>query len=77
VTGGDDFGVGPGGVALESNPAFERGGTFNGDDATANPLDVAGNWNGLCRCYLPTSVDSILAFAPDLTTNRPVMPLTP
>lgn len=26
MANGDDFGVGPGGVALESNPAFARGG---------------------------------------------------
>lgn len=50
--------------------------TFNGDDAAANPLDVTENWNGLFRCYLPTSVDSILAFGRDLTTNHPVVPLT-
>ena len=49
--------------------------TFNGDDTAANPLDVVENWNGLFRCYLPTSVDGILAFGHDLTTNHPVLPL--
>jgi hypothetical protein len=48
--------------------------TFNGDDTAANPLDVAENWNGLFRCYLPTSVDSILTFGRNLTTNHPVLP---
>jgi hypothetical protein len=50
--------------------------TFNGDGSAANPLDVAANWNGLFRCYLPTSVDGILAFGRDLTDNHPVLPLT-
>jgi hypothetical protein len=51
--------------------------TFSGDDSAANPLDVAENWNGLFRCYLPTSVDGILAFDRDLTTNHQVLLLTP
>jgi hypothetical protein len=50
--------------------------TFNGDDSAANPLEVPENWNGLFRCYLPSSVDGILAFGRDLTTNHPVLPLT-
>ena len=50
--------------------------TFNGDESAANPLDVPENWNGLFRCYLPTSVEGILAFANDLVTNHPILPLT-
>jgi hypothetical protein len=35
---------------------------FNsGPDATDN-LEVVENWNGLFRCYLPESVDSVLEF---------------
>jgi hypothetical protein len=49
--------------------------TFNGDDSAANPLDVPPNWNGLFRCYLPTSVDGILAFGRNLTAHHPVLPL--
>ena len=29
--------------------------TFNGEGEATNPLDVPANWNGLLRCYLPTS----------------------
>ncbi len=169
MAAGDDYGVGTGGVALESNPAFERGGvpvtmdnvvraetakyfceetsktgpnrfrheregiqldaqtvirsnfdqiysygvfdaewsltvynvdgwvvtdrfninshqavpntdgtytlTFNGGDHAVNPLDVPENWNGLFRCYLPSSVDGIVAFQQDLVTNHPILPL--
>lgn len=49
--------------------------TFNGDDTAANQLDVTENWNGLFRCYLPISVDNILAFGRDLTAEHPVVPL--
>lgn len=51
--------------------------TLNGPDSAVNPLDAPANWNGLFRCYLPTSVEGILAFAEDVVTNRPVLPLTP
>lgn len=49
--------------------------TFNGGDDAPNPIDVVPGWNGLLRCYLPTSVEGILAFQADLLTNRPVAPL--
>jgi hypothetical protein len=49
--------------------------TLNGDGEAANPLDVPVNWNGLLRCYLPTSVEGILAFHEDLVANHPILPL--
>jgi hypothetical protein len=49
--------------------------TFNGEGEATNPLDVAENWNGLLRCYLPTSVEGILAFEEDLA-NHPIVPST-
>jgi hypothetical protein len=58
-----------------SNPDGTYTLTFNGDDSALNPLDVTAGWNGLFRCYLPTSVDGILEFGRDLTTNHPVTPL--
>lgn len=51
--------------------------TFNPDDADApNPLDVAENWNGLFRCYLPESPEGILEFDRDFVDNHPILPLT-
>lgn len=50
--------------------------TFNSDNDAANPFDVAENWNGLLRCYLPTSVDGILEYEKDLAANHPILPLT-
>lgn len=35
---------------------------FNGEEGAINNLDVVKNWNGLFRCYLPESVESILEF---------------
>jgi len=35
---------------------------FNGGKDAINNLEVAENWNGLFRCYLPESVESILKF---------------
>lgn len=49
--------------------------TFNSDGDAVNPLDVPENWNGLFRCYLPSSVDGIVAFQQDLVTNHPILPL--
>jgi hypothetical protein len=52
--------------------------TFNSSNTAApNPLDVAENWNGLLRCYLPASKDGILAFERDLAADHPILPLTP
>jgi hypothetical protein len=48
--------------------------TFNGDDDAADPLDVPENWNGLLRCYLPTSVEEILVFHDDLVIDHPILP---
>lgn len=51
--------------------------TFNPDDPDApNPLDVAENWNGLFRCYLPESPQGILEFDRDFVRNHPILPLT-
>jgi len=51
--------------------------TFNPDDHDApNPLDVAENWNGLFRCYLPESPEGILDFDKDFVGNHPILPLT-
>jgi hypothetical protein len=51
--------------------------TFNPDDADAlNPLDVAENWNGLFRCYLPVSAEGILEFDRDFVGGHPILPLT-
>jgi hypothetical protein len=49
--------------------------TFNLEGEATNTLDVAENWNGLLRCYLPTSAEGILEFGEDLVANRPILPL--
>lgn len=36
-----------------------------------NNLEVVENWNGLFRCYLPESVDSILEFKEDVMKKLP------
>ncbi len=36
-----------------------------------NNLDVVANWNGLFRCYLPESVDSILKFKSEVMQVLP------
>ncbi|MBT8351371.1 MAG: DUF1214 domain-containing protein [Deltaproteobacteria bacterium] len=36
-----------------------------------NNLEVVENWNGLFRCYLPDSVDSILEFKADVMKKLP------
>ena len=50
--------------------------TFNGDDDAANPLDVAKNWNGLLRCYLPVTAQGVLGFGDDFVGNHPILPMT-
>jgi hypothetical protein len=47
---------------------------FNPADDPVNPLDVSRNWNGLFRCYLPMSADSILEFDKDFVGNHPIRP---
>jgi hypothetical protein len=49
--------------------------TFNPESEAPNTLEVAENWNGLLRCYLPTSADGILEFGEDLVANHPILPL--
>jgi hypothetical protein len=48
--------------------------SFNPADDPVNPLDVSRNWNGLFRCYLPMSADSILEFDKDFVGNHPIRP---
>lgn len=48
--------------------------SFNPDGDATNALDVVPAWNGLFRCYLPTSVEGILAFQEDLLANHPITP---
>lgn len=43
---------------------------FNGPEGSTNNLMVPENWNALFRCYLPESLDSILAFEKEVTTNN-------
>ncbi len=50
--------------------------TFNGDDDAANPLDVAKNWNGLLRCYLPVTAEGVVGFGEDFVGNHPILSLT-
>ena len=47
---------------------------FNCGDKAINNMNVPKNWNALFRSYLPTSLDSILAFEKDFTANRKVLP---
>jgi len=47
--------------------------SFNCGKDAPNNLEVAPNWNGLFRNYLPQDVDSILAFQEDFVTNHPVV----
>jgi len=42
---------------------------FNGPKGSINDLQAPKGWNALFRCYLPKSLDSILAFEKDITTN--------
>ena len=36
-----------------------------------NNLEVVENWNGLFRCYLPESVESVLEFQGKIMKNMP------
>lgn len=45
---------------------------FNCGDEAINNVQVAPNWNGLFRSYLPKSVEGILAFGEDFTNNHPI-----
>ena len=47
---------------------------FNCGDKAINNMKVPNNWNALFRSYLPTSLESILAFEKDFTANHKVMP---
>ena len=44
---------------------------FNSGPDAINNLDVVENWNGLFRCYLPESVESILEFKASVVANLP------
>ncbi|MBT7300013.1 MAG: DUF1214 domain-containing protein [Victivallales bacterium] len=44
---------------------------FNGGPNAINNLEVVENWNGLFRCYLPDSVESILEFKETAIKNLP------
>lgn len=46
---------------------------FNGGADAINNIKVPKNWNGLFRCYLPTSVPSIIAYKEDFTKNHKVL----
>lgn len=47
---------------------------FNGAEGSINNLKAPKNWNALFRCYLPESLESILAFEKEITTNcKPVV----
>ena len=43
---------------------------FNGPEGSINNLMAPKNWNALFRCYLPASLESILAFEKEVTTNN-------
>jgi hypothetical protein len=49
--------------------------TFNPEGEATNALDVAENWNGLLRCYLPMSAEEVLEFGEGLVANHPIVPL--
>ena len=46
---------------------------FNGGESAINNLEVPENWNALFRCYLPTSVESILEYQKDFVENHKVL----
>lgn len=46
---------------------------FNCGEDRINNLEVAENWNGLMRNYLPRDVESILRFQENFLTNSPVV----
>ena len=46
---------------------------FNGTNQDVNNIEVPENWNILFRCYLPTSVESILAYQEDFMKNSKVL----
>jgi hypothetical protein len=48
---------------------------FNCGDDAINNLEVAENWNGLFRNYLPRDVESILGFKEEFLANNPVLPV--
>lgn len=46
---------------------------FNGSDSDINNIKVPKNWNALFRCYLPTSVPSMIAYKEDFVKNHKVL----
>lgn len=58
--------------SLEAKPNADGTFTinFNGPEGSINNLKAPKKWNALFRCYLPKSLDSILAFEKDIITNR-------
>ncbi|WP_436489890.1 DUF1214 domain-containing protein [Chitinophaga sp. ARDCPP14] len=46
---------------------------FNGSDSDINNIKVPKNWNALFRCYLPTSVPSMIAYKEDFVKNHRVL----
>lgn len=46
---------------------------FNGGPNAINNINVPKNWNGLFRCYLPTSVPSMITYKKDFAKNHKVL----
>ncbi|WP_435135842.1 DUF1214 domain-containing protein [Formosa sp. A9] len=46
---------------------------FNGGDDAINNIKVPKNWNALFRCYLPSSVPSIVEYRKDFVKNHKVL----
>jgi len=53
----------------KSNPDGTYTINFNGPEGSINNLKTPKGWNGLFRCYLPKSLENILAFEKDITTD--------
>lgn len=60
--------------SLEAEPNADGTYTlnFNGPEGSVNNLQVPANWNALFRCYLPESLEAILAFQKDIDENHKV-----
>ena len=46
---------------------------FNGSPSDINNIRVTENWNALFRCYLPVSVENILAYKENFVKNNKVL----
>ncbi|WP_186774900.1 DUF1254 domain-containing protein [Allorhodopirellula solitaria] len=61
--------------SLEAKPNEDGSYTlnFNGPEGSINNIKAPQNWNALFRCYLPNSLDDIVAFQKDVDENHQVL----